>query len=333
MKSAFAIHQHILLSPSFHLSQRLLLYKSLIMVHAVQSTHTISHIPTRELKTLSHTYTTQLKRVAAVGLNYVPGANTPPSLPFHHVPDTDFLLAIGQPSLPNILSSRVLGFLSRLATKDHPFVRGTLSLSHPNGMIPRFLASLNLLRNLVPPDDSLAQLPVASLECFHIWLQAIILHQSWKSLLKRSFTASSPPNLAALRLLATIHIDIPPPPPLLEPPIATFFTCDICHRQFASERGYYNHRRQSHDIFPPLCLRVTTTHCTACGSQLGTRNKVLKHLRERSFCAMHILHTVPPMSLTTYKNSIHQLNSLDTTFTRSTIPKRGRIGPSNISQS
>eukprot|EP00971_Amphidinium_carterae_P254734 5056699-Amphidinium_carterae.1 len=104
------------------------------------------------------------------------------------------------------------------------------------------------------------------------------------------------------------------------------FTCDICNKEFSTLMGLLNHRWQTHQVICPTSLRTYTNQCPHCHSHLGTRCKVLKHIKERMACAYFVLQNITPMSLDEYRSNIHQLNSTSSLHDRLYIPRRGRIG-------
>eukprot|EP00971_Amphidinium_carterae_P315171 6264470-Amphidinium_carterae.1 len=104
------------------------------------------------------------------------------------------------------------------------------------------------------------------------------------------------------------------------------FECNYCPRSFTSATGLRNHTRAAHAKFCPYTLRLRTNFCPICNSNLGTRGKTLKHLKERAVCGIKFLDTVQPMSEIEFKGMVHKLNTTNTVLTRSQAPRRGPIG-------
>eukprot|EP00971_Amphidinium_carterae_P100880 1995901-Amphidinium_carterae.3 len=75
-----------------------------------------------------------------------------------------------------------------------------------------------------------------------------------------------------------------------------------------------------------MALRVTGTACPICGSEVGTREKVLDHLRVKPECALRVLHEIEPMSEEQYEEVVRDCNKKDTRFDRKCIPRSGPIG-------
>eukprot|EP00971_Amphidinium_carterae_P067941 1344595-Amphidinium_carterae.5 len=67
-------------------------------------------------------------------------------------------------------------------------------------------------------------------------------------------------------------------------------------------------------------------YCTVCGSNLGTRGKTLKRLKERPSCGLRFIAETEPRTEATFKSQISQLNTTNTVLTRAVAPMRGPIG-------
>eukprot|EP00971_Amphidinium_carterae_P057656 1140554-Amphidinium_carterae.2 len=100
--------------------------------------------------------------------------------------------------------------------------------------------------------------------------------------------------------------------------------CPICAKGFTTNRGLATHKLRQHAVIPPLALRVRGTVCVACGSQLGTRSRLLGHLQDKHACALHVVAQVVPMTVEEYHNSVSSLNSQNDLLTR-VLPKTGPI--------
>eukprot|EP00971_Amphidinium_carterae_P137775 2730771-Amphidinium_carterae.1 len=100
--------------------------------------------------------------------------------------------------------------------------------------------------------------------------------------------------------------------------------CLECLKTFGRPQDLSTHKMRSHGIIPPLALRTRTTTCKACGSQLGTRVRLLEHLRKKQSCGLWVLHNEPPMSAEDYSACISELNSVNELLTRQ-VPRTGPI--------
>eukprot|EP00971_Amphidinium_carterae_P160085 3173444-Amphidinium_carterae.1 len=90
--------------------------------------------------------------------------------------------------------------------------------------------------------------------------------------------------------------------------------CPVCQKTFTTHASLCTHKMRAHDLIPPLSLRVKGTSCICCGSQLGTRVRLLNHLQERTSCGLYVISNVEPMDLDEYKPL-------------SACPKRGKQPP------
>eukprot|EP00971_Amphidinium_carterae_P041584 816718-Amphidinium_carterae.2 len=108
-------------------------------------------------------------------------------------------------------------------------------------------------------------------------------------------------------------------------PDAIELTCRHCDKVFGTKRGLASHMRTRHQIYPPLALRTYSTDCPACGAQLMSRNNLLQHLANRLVCGLHVLEHVPPMSYETYRAKVHDLDTVRSVLTRTTVPRTGPI--------
>eukprot|EP00971_Amphidinium_carterae_P004905 98150-Amphidinium_carterae.2 len=100
--------------------------------------------------------------------------------------------------------------------------------------------------------------------------------------------------------------------------------CPVCQKTFATNAGLCTHKMRAHDLIPPLSLRVRGTSCISCGSQLGTRVRLLNHLQERISCGLYVIANVEPMDLTEYRNSVSSLNAENNLLSRE-LPRTGPI--------
>eukprot|EP00971_Amphidinium_carterae_P334151 6469244-Amphidinium_carterae.1 len=238
---------------------------------------------------------------------------------------------MGQPDLHQLIRYHRLNFLRRVLVADNRLVRACSAVFCRGSLWNLWLADLKHVHE----HGVLPSLPTPSPQCIPIWCQSVILLEGkWKSELKRVLLPLTRPSPCAVRRLATgkdtlivveavaehpdAHIEQQPPQDLP-------FKCPECDRCFATNRAVATHKRQAHALFHPTSLRVTTTHCPICLSHLGTRARVLLHLRQRLECSLQLVHLYPSLPVEAFTQQLHSLNSVNTFHTRTHIPRRGRI--------
>eukprot|EP00971_Amphidinium_carterae_P167723 3323333-Amphidinium_carterae.1 len=106
---------------------------------------------------------------------------------------------------------------------------------------------------------------------------------------------------------------------------AVELVCHICGKQFATRKGVASHKRMQHNIFPPLALRLYSSTCPSCGAELKSRNHLLQHLGNRLVCSMFVIANIDPMTYEDYKKNVHRLDVQNAAYTRTVIPRTGRI--------
>eukprot|EP00971_Amphidinium_carterae_P236933 4702491-Amphidinium_carterae.4 len=62
--------------------------------------------------------------------------------------------------------------------------------------------------------------------------------------------------------------------------------CPYCDQKRKGGRGLLAHKLKTHRIVPPMALRTRSTSCIACGSQMGTRARMLT-ISGASFLALY----------------------------------------------
>eukprot|EP00971_Amphidinium_carterae_P066482 1316618-Amphidinium_carterae.1 len=105
---------------------------------------------------------------------------------------------------------------------------------------------------------------------------------------------------------------------------AEWVSCPYCDKQCRPGRGLLAHKLKHHKIVPPMSLRTRSTSCVVCGSQLGTRARLLDHLRKKLSCLLWTLANVNPMTLDEYYTTVGQLNGVNNLLDR-VLPKTGPI--------
>eukprot|EP00971_Amphidinium_carterae_P328869 6460965-Amphidinium_carterae.1 len=197
----------------------------------------------------------------------------------------------------------------------------------------QWLSDLRLLQD----QGQLTDLPAPCMDCVSTWAQRIILLQmDWKRILRTALLPAHKPSATAVRRLAyppnprAPHLfddefAIPVANVLVDTELEYDYDCNVCNRSFKSYTALATHKRAAHQLYNPLSLRISTTFCPACLSHLGTRAKVLLHLRDRLECSLIVLDSIPAPPLQSFLESLPRLNKLNTCHTRKLIPRRGRI--------
>eukprot|EP00971_Amphidinium_carterae_P203668 4042119-Amphidinium_carterae.2 len=340
-RKAFAMHSITLKSHNISLTRQLQLLASLVTVHLTQFLFTHGELPNRQFTALSHQYVVNIKQVCQ---QFVAGSDAEPagttsSQPFKLVPDAAFLDAVGCHPFADLATAGRLRFFQRLILCDHPLVRAMMTVWGKGSVMDAFLPALVQLRDRALAWVELQSLPPPSRRSLHLYIQLAVVEQStWKSTIKSCFTASAKPSIPILRELLLQHQAGEMGDPRAQLGDGDLgleqesFVCNLCEKSFATFVGFSNHRRQSHQIFSPVSLRLFNNTCPHCESHLGTRSKLHKHCRDRLECAFAIVQNVPPMTVDEYMSTIHERNGNDTTHTRLLIPRRGRIGSGQLSR-
>eukprot|EP00971_Amphidinium_carterae_P103216 2043163-Amphidinium_carterae.1 len=302
----------------------------------------------QQFKHLNRTYINLLKRTC----------NLPTMFPqqWTHIGEIEFLDAIAQPRLHNILLVQRLTFLQRLLYNPNELVRGMLMEQGARSFWSMWYVDLQEVHELIP---QVQYLPAPCANTRHLWTAHIALaQQEWPEQLKRHLTPKPPSDHKHLKgncIPASCFLigrpddtacgsddefQVPAPrvpPPAAQVPQANIdmdvaaghilmlpFGCDQCDRRFREWRGLQLHRRRTHGIIAPLALRVRGTQCVVCKSFLGSRCHLLQHLSNSVFCALHTM-TLPAMSYAECHRDIHVLQSTTTSLSRPQAPRTGPI--------
>eukprot|EP00971_Amphidinium_carterae_P349212 6490901-Amphidinium_carterae.1 len=292
--STFALYKKVLCSPRFTVFTRLHLFRVLVRCHLVQNSGTYGYIPQRQFDSASRAYVVMLKKV--VLLNNVGEAL--------HVPDHAFLHCIGEPSLEQLMDARILVALPKLVTTENPLLAVALSCTSKSSLWTRWFASLSRFKASCVAFQGC---PDASASSMAEWYGFIIpAAPEWRALVKK--TMSPPATTLEFRKIYKVRAaDLPATPvALLDPGLPHehdipdddlqprgpheiaqgVHECPFCGKQFTTNRGLATHKLRQHNAIPPLALRVRGTVCISCGSQLGTRSRLLGHLQDRLACGL-----------------------------------------------
>eukprot|EP00971_Amphidinium_carterae_P174056 3450117-Amphidinium_carterae.1 len=321
--NAFRQHQRVLTSRKYSLATRLYLFRTLVRGHFTQNVPTYSEWPTRSFSAMNSAYVMLLKKVVLI-------ENDPL---FFHLPETVFLRHIGEPTLQQLMDRRVAMFVPRICDTPFSQVRASLQCTSKRSLWTAWLPVLQRLRSSL---TTLASLPVPTVDNFPDWLSMMIVAgPRWKTLVRQATAGFSKPE-ADLGKLYILHGSNIAPPPIIEvgadeeaedeelPDASELVDCPYCEKKCQPGRGLLAHKLKVHQIVPPMALRVQSTGCLACGSQLGTRARVLDHLRKKLSCSLWTLHHLEPMTWLEYQASVRQLNEVDELHQR-VLPKTGPI--------
>eukprot|EP00971_Amphidinium_carterae_P089785 1777706-Amphidinium_carterae.1 len=321
--NAFHQHQRVLTATKYSLATRLYLFRTLVRGHLVQNVPTYSEWPTRSVSAMNRTYILLLKKVVLV-------ANDPM---FFHLPEADFLAYVGEPSLLQLFDRRVAMFIPRICDTPFTQVRAALENTTKRSLWATWIPVLTRMRSSL---NELGAMPIPTILNFPDWLTLMtVAGPRWKLLVRQATAGLNKPN-ADFGKLYILHATNIVPPPLLEvgdveepdeeklPADDSLVACPYCEQKCQPGRGLLAHKLKTHQIVPPMALRTRSTTCSACGSQLGTRARVLDHLRKKLSCALWTLHHSEPMSWTEYQESVSRLNDVDELQQR-VLPKTGPI--------
>eukprot|EP00971_Amphidinium_carterae_P335987 6472090-Amphidinium_carterae.1 len=330
---AFNEHASILTSTAFTIHQRLALCKSLCICHLLQQLHALPCLPQKMLGQLEATYVSLLKRTCRLDLT------TPCEWKALH--SQEFLDAIGEPTLGDILIARRLSFLQSVMSSGNGLVQACSILKPRHSIFTAWCHGLNQVRGR---SEAFQALPVATEVTFGAWVGMIVPAQnSWKTLLKRCFTrvtltplrkqhSATVSQVVSTRCLASPMalqrraVENEPTEMVEELALDDIeLTCQWCAKRFATTRGLASHKRTQHGHIPPLALRTHGTACPACGTQLLTRNSLLQHLANRLVCSLYVMEYIQPMDEGTYRAQVHKLDTERSMLSREVVPRTGPI--------
>eukprot|EP00971_Amphidinium_carterae_P277842 5514869-Amphidinium_carterae.1 len=252
-----------------------------------------------------------------------------------NVEDDVFLKHIGEPSLPQLMDYRILTTLPKLCSSLNAQLSVALSCTSISSLwSSSWLPTLNRFKLNC---TLLAELPVACPGNFEVWFRRMTTDvASWSTMARRCFLSRKPHQdlhkcykvttselLGHMVLLAQGYFEHEAFDQDVEalPPDEFVHTCPVCSKTFATNRGLCTHKMRAHDLIP-LSLRVKGTSCISCGSQLGTRVRLLNHLQDKISCGLYAIANVEPMSLSEYKSSVTSLNAQNDLLARE-LPKTG----------
>eukprot|EP00971_Amphidinium_carterae_P042011 825388-Amphidinium_carterae.2 len=244
------------------------------------------------------------------------------------------------PSLMVLMDKRVLAFFAKIVTTDNALVRASLTASFEgHSMWMRVMGALN--RMLAHFPIALGHLPAATSGTLGEWAQYSILHSDrWRELV-RSYGGADHGDATAVDGVVPdmehaedgVDVIIGPPPdedhgqmalhPENENGPAVTFDCDLCNYKGKTNSGLQAHRRRSHQIHPPLSLRVWSPKCACCDLNFGTRSRVLDHLRQSKRCDAYIMANVEPLTPRSFAQMMERNRYLDESGTRQLLPKPG----------
>eukprot|EP00971_Amphidinium_carterae_P096339 1906226-Amphidinium_carterae.1 len=327
---SFHKHQAVLTSRRYSLSTRLFLFKSLVRCHLLQNVASYCSWPKKSVSALNGTYILLLKRI--VFLEHDEG--------FYHVSDEELLLYLGEPTLEQLCDLRIATALPKTCASPNTQIRAALSGTTKSSVWTSWLAVLQ--RMLTRSPGALGTLPPPTTHTFQVWLSMMVIAgHNWKALAQASTGCGTKP-LVDLRKVYTLHsdqvqeranpipraVDIEMDAPVEEDEVTAeagqLVPCPYCDRFFMPGRGLLAHKMKTHKVIPPLSLRTRSTNCLACGSQLGTRSRLLDHLRRKLSCALWTLDAVEPMTEAEYYASVSKLNAVDHLLDRD-LPRTGPI--------
>eukprot|EP00971_Amphidinium_carterae_P121490 2406027-Amphidinium_carterae.1 len=337
--NSFNQHRKVLSSPQIALERRIQLLHTLCLVHLQNELHSTPHLTQPQLRQLSRTYMSVLRRTC--NLQKADGH-------WARVSDSSFLQAIAQPPLDDILMVRRLQFLGRLLVSDNRLVRGMLTIHGHHGFWEQWLIDLNTVRARIP---QLRDLPEADRGTAPTWITYIVLSSdAWSALLKKNLLSlPKVPLLKMFRLPQNFIHEVETQQPLLAepaqenqenptpeqdhaqeaPPHQTPepgpYQCHLCTKSFQQWRSLSMHRRRAHQLISGIALRARGTQCTVCLAQLKTRALLIEHLNRRPICGIQTLHFVEPMNEHEYGANIAQLRALESGLSRSAAPRTGPI--------
>eukprot|EP00971_Amphidinium_carterae_P337571 6474448-Amphidinium_carterae.1 len=336
--TAFSDNVAVLTSMYSTIHVKIRLYKSLVMPHLIQQTHTTSTYTDQQIRQLECLHIHYLKKICRLHIRC--------PVEWFRIADDVLLARLGEPPLRMHIMARRLGFLRKMVTADDRILRAMCAISSKPSMWTMWFKDLELLKAGTP---TLATLPAPNRTTFHVWLQFIIPADTvWPALLRHHTRHKAVASRQLSQLDLTALLD---PYAFVWPDIAAAdgpeqrdqhqdarvvaraqvhqdgaaLLCDACGRLFGTRKGLLSHRRTAHNIQNPLSLRLFSNKCPTCNTQLGTRSQVLQHLANRPECSIPMMRDVEPMTEESFKASIATLNKQDTTFSRSTIPRRGPI--------
>eukprot|EP00971_Amphidinium_carterae_P301278 5985833-Amphidinium_carterae.1 len=231
--------------------------------------------------------------------------------------------------------------MPKICASPNTQIRASLAGTTRSSIWSSWLAVLQRMKSTNPA--TLSNMPAPTIHSFQVWLSMMVIAgHNWKELAKSS-TGCDRKAAIDLSKVYTLHsdrvqrgdegavvehpLDIAVPEADMEDEdrnIDGLVPCPYCDRFFQPGRGLLAHKMKTHKVIPPLSLRTRSTNCLACGSQLGTRARLLDHLRRKLSCALWTLHTVEPMSESEYVASVSQLNAVDNLLDRD-LPRTGPI--------
>eukprot|EP00971_Amphidinium_carterae_P191658 3803166-Amphidinium_carterae.1 len=245
------------------------------------------------------------------------------------------------------MDRRVLAFFGKLVVTDNALVRAALTANFEGqSMWLRVLGALNNMLAHFPV--ALSELPAATSATLGVWAQFAILHADrWRELV-RTYGSVVYDDEALPGVDSDSHeppagdgVDfaelgvVPPPPDVDDGPGPVLghpedevvqlitFDCDLCHYKGKTHSGLQAHRRRSHQIHPPLSLRVSMPKCDCCNLNFGTRARVLDHMRQSKRCASYVLENVEPLTPRSFALMMERNRYVDESETRDMIPKAG----------
>eukprot|EP00971_Amphidinium_carterae_P007626 150964-Amphidinium_carterae.1 len=321
--NAFHQHQRVLTARKYSLATRLYLFRTLVRGHFVQNVPTYSEWPTRSMSAMNRAYIMLLKKVVLV-------ENDPT---FYHITEATFLEYIGEPSLLQLFDRRVAMFIPRICDTPFTQVRAALEGTSKRSLWAAWIPVLNRMQEALA---DFRTMPRPTVQTFPDWLTLMtVAGPRWK-LLVRQATAGLRRPQADFGKLYILHGANMAPLPLVEIGEAAepdeveeqvndqLVECPYCDQKCQPGRGLLAHKLKTHQIVPPMALRARSTTCTACGSNLGTRARLLDHLRRKLSCALWTLHYCEPMTWLEYQESVHRLNDVDELQQR-VLPRTGPI--------
>eukprot|EP00971_Amphidinium_carterae_P104622 2071907-Amphidinium_carterae.3 len=328
--TAFNKYSRALTNRQFTIQTRLHFFRSLVLVHLVQGLHTMPVIPEAQARKLRSTYVRLLKRMVHMcpvheGQDGV--TDTKREGWWSALTNEQFLQVLGQPCLEDILDARRLCYMRRAMVAENGMLRAVLAYQGKRTIWPPLYCAMNKLRERANLD-----LPMASPGTLATWAGFIVPGETeWAKLVKSTLTPRKKVDVEGIRRVrGEVHgvsevlvercID---DEEMVEPDDR--FVCDICGRRCANGTGLGAHKRLTHGVYNPIALRVFGTACPICGSEVGTREKVLDHLRLKAECAMRVLHELPAVSAEEYADKVREENKKDTRFLRQHIPRSGPI--------
>eukprot|EP00971_Amphidinium_carterae_P326199 6456865-Amphidinium_carterae.1 len=244
------------------------------------------------------------------------------------------------PSLSILMDRRVLAFFAKIVTTDNALVRASLTASFEgHSMWMRIMGALNRMLAYFPL--ALGHLPAATRVTLGEWAQYSILYSDrWRDLVQSyggiDHGDAAPADGAAPDVLLAEdggddvsdllpdadYAQIAPHPENAAGLVATF-DCDLCDYKGKTNSGLQAHRRRSHQIHPPLSLRVWAPKCACCDLNFGTRSRVLDHLRQSKRCDAYIMANVEPLTPRSFAQMMERNRHLDESDSRQLLPKPG----------